>query len=296
VDLVPFKACPYDCVYCQLGPTRTLTCDRGVFAPVGVLVKEIERALEKGPAPDAITLAGSGEPTLYWLMGKLIAALKGITDIPVVLLTNGSLFWDAGVRKEAALADRVLPSLDAGDASTFRAVNRPHPDLGLDLVVAGMEAFRIEFAGPVWLEVMVVAGLNDHPDQIRAIADKVLRIRPDRIHLNTPVRPSPLGLQAVVPEERLRGFCSLFTPEAEVVADFKPAPNAVGVQDDGIGKRLLELLSRRPCTVEDASRGLSAAPNEVVKALATLEADGRVRRENQGPRLFFEIQRNGGSP
>ncbi len=287
VDLVPFKACSYDCLYCQLGPTRLLTTRRENFFPARALVEEVRHALERGPRPDVITLAGSGEPTLYRPLGRLITALKAITDIPVVLLTNGALFGDPALRREAALADRVLPSLDAGDEGLFRIMNRPHESLTIEGVVAGLERFRGEYAGPIWLEVMVVAGLSDGEPRMRLLAEQARRIGPDRIHLNTPVRPSPLGPLAIVPQDRLEALCSLFTPVAEVIADFKPGQKARAAQAGGIEDRLFELLSRRPCTVEDAAAGLGAAPNEVVNALAALESSGRVGSHIHDIRRFY---------
>ena len=202
VDLVPFKVCSYDCVYCQLGRTRWISCDREAFVPPARLVEEIRQALVQGPLPDVITLAGSGEPTLYEPLGELIRALKTLTGIPVALLTNGALFWKPEVRRDAALADLVLPSLDAGDEATFQAVNRPHPGLTLEETLQGLEARGI---------------------------------------------PSPAA-----------------------------APISL------LGERLRELLARRPCTVEDASRGLSVAPAEVSKVLAMLLERGQARREPQG--------------
>jgi wyosine [tRNA(Phe)-imidazoG37] synthetase (radical SAM superfamily) len=295
VDLVPFKACPYDCVYCQLGPTRRLTTSRQTFASVAAVVQSVRRALERGPEPDVITLAGSGEPTLYKPLGKLIESLKRISKTPVALLTNGALFSDSAVRREAALADLVLPSLDAGDEGFFRYVNRPHPSLTLEKVAAGLEAFRREYGGPIWLEVMVVAGLTDRPPRMKFIAEKVRRIAPDRVHLNTPVRPCPLGLSAVVPPGRLEELCRLFSPAAEAVADYR-AGRARGPRPSpaGAGERLMALLARRPCTVEDAAEGLGASPNEIVKALSALQAQGAVRSRAHGERVFFWA--GGGAP
>jgi wyosine [tRNA(Phe)-imidazoG37] synthetase (radical SAM superfamily) len=284
---VPMKSCPYDCIYCQLGPTRSLTVRRQTFAPVASIVDEVRRALDQREPPDAITLAGSGEPTLYRPMGALITALKAVTKIPVVLLTNGALFPDADLRREAALADRVMPSLDAGDEEFFRFVNRPHDTLTLENVVAGLEAFRAEYAGPIWLEVMVVARHTDRNLRLQRIAKQARRIRPDRIQLNTPVRPGRLGRSGIVERERLGELCALFTPKAEVIADFKATPASGFEGSEKLQRRLLDLLARRPCTLDDAVAGLSAPPNAVVKALTALQAAGLVREKRQGPQRYF---------
>jgi wyosine [tRNA(Phe)-imidazoG37] synthetase (radical SAM superfamily) len=296
VDLVPFKVCSYDCVYCQLGPTRRISCEREAFLPPARLIEEIRRALVQGPLPDVITLAGSGEPTLYEPLGELIRALKALTGIPVALLTNGALFWKPEVRRDAALADLVLPSLDAGDEATFQAVNRPHPRLTLEETLQGLEAFRDEFRGSLWLEVMMVSGLNTREDQVRAIAREARRFRPDRVQLNTPVRPSRLGPEAIVAPDRLQAWCPLFTPAAEVIAAFQGTPSPTAAPTSLLAERLRELLARRPCTVEDASRGLSAAPAEVSKALAILLERGQARREPQGELTYYVVPAGGGAP
>jgi wyosine [tRNA(Phe)-imidazoG37] synthetase (radical SAM superfamily) len=189
-----------------------------------------------------------------------------------------------------------MPSLDAGDEATFQAVNRPHADLSLEKVIEGLAAFRSEFAGSLWLEVMLVSRMNSQENQIRSIAREARRLRPDRIQLNTPVRPSCLGPDAIVTPDRLQAWCSLFTPTAEVIAAFKGLPSRYTAPIMPLAERLLDLLARRPCTVADASQGLSATPNEVIKALAILQDRGEVRREQQGERTFYVAPAGGGEP
>ncbi len=277
VDVVPLKACSYDCIYCQLGPTRTLSAERAAFFPVEQILADVRARMALWPPPDTITIAGSGEPTLYSELGRLIAGIKAITETRVALLTNGGLFDRPEVRAGARGADIVLPSLDAGDEKTFVEVNRPAPGITLAGVVEGLSAFRREFDGAIWLEVMVVAGINDSPAQIRRIASLAKRIAPDRVQLNTPVRPTFEERAAPVPAERLAELCGLFTPSAEVIAEFHPD---VATADERAAEssEVLELLLRRPCTMEDVAAGLDLHPNHVVKVLSDLERRGEVHR------------------
>ena len=287
VDVVPLKVCPYDCIYCQLGPTGTLSAERSFFFPVEEILADVERRLRLWPPPDVITVAGSGEPTLYAGLGALIIGIKGITEIPVALLTNGALFHRPDVRAEAAHADIVLPSLDAGDQAAFRMVNRPVSGLALRKVVDGLAAFRREYRGQIWLEVMVLAGINETPERVRAIAALAQRIAPDRIQLNTPVRPTFDERAAPVAVESLAELSRFFTPEAEVIAEWG------GRHEDGAAPRapesddVLALLRRRPCTVDDVAAGLGLHPNAVVKTLAGLEPQGEVHRVLSGGRVFW---------
>ena len=113
VDLVPLKTCSYDCIYCQLGNTTCRTTERKEWVPLDDVVLELKDRLSA--RPDYITLSGSGEPTLYSRGGELIDRIKAMTDVPVAVLTNGSLLWQKEVRKQLMKADLVIPSLDACD-------------------------------------------------------------------------------------------------------------------------------------------------------------------------------------
>jgi wyosine [tRNA(Phe)-imidazoG37] synthetase (radical SAM superfamily) len=287
VDVVPLKACPYDCIYCQLGSTRKLTAERVAFFPVDEILADVERRLQLWPPPDVLTIAGSGEPTLFTGLGALIDGIKRITDTRVALLTNGALFYRADVRAEAAHADIVLPSLDAGDEATFQVVNRPVAGLTLQKVVEGLAAFRRSYFGEIWLEVMIVAGFTDTPESVGSIAALSRRIAPDRVQLNTPVRPTFDERAAPVVAERLADLCRHFTPEAEVVAEWGGRAEGEDARRAPESDEVLTLLQRRPCTVDDVAAGLGLHPNAVVKLLATLERSGEVHRVLRNGRVFW---------
>jgi len=140
VDVVPLKTCTYDCIYCQLGRTTRKTTERREWVPLEDVISELAEKLSA--EPDYVTLSGSGEPTLYSRIGELIQRIKRLTDIPVAVLTNGSLLWDPGVRKDLLRADLVVPSLDAADAGMFRVVNRPHEDISFDQMLRGLKESR----------------------------------------------------------------------------------------------------------------------------------------------------------
>lgn len=293
VDLVPFKTCPYNCVYCQLGPTTRHTSERAPFFPVAAVTAEV---LERASAsrPDVITLAGSGEPTLFAGLGDLIEGIKAASDVPVALLTNGALFRDPEVRREAALADFVLPSLDAGDDAFFQWVNRPVEGLTLDEVTDGLVRFRDAYRGRIWLEVMVLQGYTELPQHLRAIAARARRIRPDAVQLNTPVRPAVFDFVRPLPEERLASLCSLFEPAAEVIAEARRATeSAPPARADA--ERILALLSRRPCTLEDVCTGLATVAPGTLKVLEALLREGRVSERLRAGRIFYQVKRHGGS-
>jgi len=285
VDLVPFKVCSLDCIYCQLGPTTTKTLDREEYVPVEELVEDVRAALANADRPDYITLAGSGEPTLHVHLDEIIARIKKLTDIPVALLTNGSLFFRRDVRQDAALADVVLPSLDAPDGQLFRRINRPHPGIEFARLVDGLVRFRDEYAGQVWLEVFLVKGINDTAADVAQFNGHIERIRPDRIHLNTAVRPAAEADVLPVAPGDLARLCQLFGPKASVAGgsgDTRSERHLAVTCD-----RVLDLLRRRPCTLHDVAAGLGIHVNEAAKHIQALLAKRNIIAERRSSETYY---------
>ncbi len=288
VDIVPPKICTLDCVYCQLGRTATSSTTRADFVDISAVLAEIEAKLKAGLKTDYITLGGSGEPTLNSRLGDLIDAVRRLTDIPVAILTNGTLLYRADVRAECAKADVVAPSLDAGDEAVFHAVNRPNPDITIEKLVSGMEQFRREFQGRIWLEVFLIAGVNTDDEQIEKIKRLIDRIRPDKVHLNTAVRPPAEPDVRAVPREMLDEIAERIGGICEVIGE---AP--VGSRDRHETRAeadVVSVLKRRPCTLEDICAGLGMTRHEAAKHIGHLQGVGRVRSESRGDVIYFHIR------
>jgi len=288
VDLVPFKTCSYDCVYCQLGRTTVRTLSRQEHVPVDEVLEELAGKLRKGPPPDAIGLAGSGEPTLHSRMGDLIAGIKRLTRIPVAVLTNGSLLWMPEVRVALADADLVLPSLDAGSPESFARINRPHPDISFERMVEGLIAFSLGYKGRTWLEVFVLAGRVNPKEEIARIAAITERMRLERVQLNTVSRPPADASAVAVSATILNGLRKHFSGPCEVIAEVLP-PLPDSAEPSPSVEGILALLRRRPCTVEGLARGLGLPPNEVLKLLEPLCARKALRTERRADALFYRV-------
>ncbi len=283
VDLVPFKICSYDCIYCQLGRTTCKTVKRREWVSMDAVLNELKQKLAS--RPDYITLSGSGEPTLHSRLGEIIEHIQAMSDVPVAVLTNGSLLWQKEVREELALADVVLPSLDAPDTERFEVINRPHPEVTFERLIEGLEALRREFSGQYWLEVMLMDGYTTLPPQVRQLAEHNRRIRPDKVQLNTVVRPPTEEYALAVPPERMAELARVFHPGAEVIAEYRGPPATVELEASS--KAILTLLRRRPCTMPDIAKGLGMKPVEVIKRLADLEARENICTEKCGRGLFY---------
>ena len=266
VDLVPFKTCSYDCIYCQLGRTTNKTIERKEWFPLDILLRQLEEKLSL--RPDYITLSGSGEPTLYSRCGELIDRIKQITNIPVAVLTNGSLLWMPEVRESLKRADLVIPSLDAGSDTLFRYINRPHTEITFEKMLNGLIAFRKDYPGPYWLEVFLAAGLSTTDKEIENLKSAIALIQPDKVQINTVTRPPAEPFVEPVPVSQLERIASQLFPNAEVIADYR----AISQRHECLSQQedILMLLKRRPCTIEDIANGLGMHRNETVKCIQAL--------------------------
>ncbi len=285
VDLVPFKTCSYDCVYCQLGRTTNKTAERKEWVPVEAVLDEIKHKLTS--RPDYITLSGSGEPTLHSRLGEIIEHVQAMSDVPVAVLTNGSLLWREDVREELALADVVLPSLDAGNEVLFNAVNRPHPEITFQRLLSGLEQFRREFSGEYWLEVLLLGGHTAPMAHVQEIAECVRRIRPNKVQLNTALRPPAESFAVPVSKACLTELGRLFTPKAEIIAEYHQRKQ--GYDESASEQAILELLRRRPCTEEDICAGLGMKPIQTAKYLASLEVCRRILGHKHGKNIYYRL-------
>lgn len=294
VDLVPLKACTFDCIYCQLGRTTDKTIARRDGLSVAEVLEEVRQRLPS--RPDTITLSGSGEPTLSKHLGDVIKGIRSMTDIPVAVLTNGSLLWIPAVREALRSASIIIPSLDAGDAEMFEAVNRPHPDITFQRVVEGLVAMRQAFPGAYWLEVMLLAGHTAIEAEVSKIAGLVERIRPDRVQINTATRPPAEPYATAASDARLRRLARLIPGHVEIIAHRKIGPSDPAVRDGA--EEILDLLLRRPCTMDDIQSALQIRHSEASKHLEVLTAKRLVTRRRAGGNIFYTAAKaaaNGGT-
>lgn len=283
IDLLPFKTCSFNCVFCQLGRTPSGTVERREFIPTSDVLAEFDRWVVEDGHADYVTLAGSGEPTLHTGFGRVLDRVRERTAIRSALLTNSSLLHLEEVRADAVRADVVKVSLSAWDGASFARVNRPHPSMVFDRMVEGMRQFRAEFRGELWLEVFLMAGINDRPDDVRRIASLAAGIGPDHVHLNSVARMPAESEARPVEAERLAELACLFTPAAEVVADaaaLRAVAARAPVPTADVDEVILGLVRRHPCTAADVASALGLDAADSVRRLDSLVAAGRARRES----------------
>ncbi len=290
VDIVPFKVCSFDCVYCQLGRTTELTVDRAEYVDADEIVNQVADSVSSGSRIDYISFSGSGEPTLNSQIGELISRLKGKTSIPVAVITNGSLLSDVRVRRDLREADLIVPSLDAAEEDTFQKVNRPHPSLHVAEIIEGLKSLKREVRGRVWLESMLVRGFNDQPSEIARLKEAIARIGPEKIQLNTVVRPPSENVAEPVCQDVLDRVKGTLGFRCEVVGD-GPEGSRIAHVTQAL-ERVRVLIERRPVTLAEIERSLGIHRNEVIKCLGLLKKEGKIRSRTHRGLEYYERSQN----
>jgi len=289
IDLVPMKTCTLNCIYCECGRTTHLTINRKEYVPLEDLKKELTHYLSHNPRPDYITFSGSGEPTLNSTIGDVIHFIKTQAfNIPVAVLTNGTLLFDKKVRGDLKEATVIIPSLDAATKKTFAKIVRPDPKINVDAIINGLIQLRKVYAGQIWLEIFIVPKINDTREELTALKNAIERIKPDQVHLNTLDRPGTvLDIRSATQEELVSILDFWQLDNAEIIAKAPKRKNLLSYRKDA-ESAILETVARRPCTLQDLAELLGLHAAEVNKYLDVLEGDKKIKIVKQNRGFFYQ--------
>ena len=289
IDLVPHKICTYDCIYCQIGSTTEKTLVRKEYAPVKEILEEVRSFLrEETSSVDHLSLSGSGEPTLHSRIRSVIEGIKAITSVPIAVITNGSLLYDEEVRQDLLGADIMLPSLDAVSADIFMRINRPHPEFSVEKAIEGLVEFRKVYKGQIWLEILFCKGVNDGKEELSKMKQAVGRIRPNRIHLNTVVRPPSEKWAVPLNQKEMEEIRAFFGDKASVISEFDRHPPIVSERD--VKQEILEILKRRPLSASDLSKGMGISKDELDNYINPLIEEGKIQSRPFGGSIYYEMK------
>ncbi len=289
VDLVPKKVCSLDCVYCEVGKTTHLTTVRKEYILYKKVVEELSRYFENNEDPDYITFSGFGEPTLNLRMGDILEFIKSEKpEVPVAVLTNGTLFSEPEVRNALKNADLILPSLDAATEKGFQKINRPAGHLKINEYIEGLITFRKEFKGKIWLEVLILPGYNNSEEELIALREAILKIKPDSVQLNTLDRPGTEADLRGATREELRSIIDFWGMENATIIAASPNRKNIRSYREDAEATIMETIERRPCTVQDLSEMTGLHVNEVNKYLDVLDAENKIETNRQKRGVFYK--------
>ncbi len=288
IDLVPRKVCSLDCVYCEVGKTTKLTLEQDEYIIYNKVIEELHHYFENNPDPDYFTFSGSGEPTLNSRIGDVLEFLKTKKpNIPVAVLTNGTLFSNPQIRESLMKANLVLPSLDAVTEEAFNKINRPAKGLTAKSCIEGLIEFSKEFKGKIWLEIFILPDYNNSEKDLLELKKAVKLINPNLVQLNTLDRPGTVdGLRAASLEELEHVIEVLDFPNTKIIASAPKRKEQKSYRDDA-ESAILGTIARRPCTLDDLVDILGMHISEVNKYLDVLEAEGRISAVKQDRGVFY---------
>jgi wyosine [tRNA(Phe)-imidazoG37] synthetase (radical SAM superfamily) len=312
IDLLPKKICNFDCIYCEVGTTTNLTCERGEYVPTGEIIAEIEEYCSdpaRMESVDVVTVTASGEPTLHAGLGRILRFLKERTGKPVAVLTNGTNLSRPDVVADLSHADVIIPSLDTVLPESFRRLNRPARCVDLEDMIEGLVRFSHEFRGEIWLEILLVRGVNDNRENIDALIRVIRRMKLSRVQLNTVARPPLEKFAQPVSREDLQKIAARIAagsgvPLVEIIAhgisrfelsgeEERPKIKFDYLKQEELIEDILHMLQRRPCTTEDINRTFALNGSEKVGLLLEpFVKSGKIRKRIHEDKIYFQYGGN----
>ena len=294
VDLVPFKTCSLNCVYCESGVTTTFSRERREYIPVDKVIEELDDLLSKDPKIDFMTFSGAGEPTLNSGIGKVISFVKSkYPKYKICLLTNGTLLDDPQVLAEIAKVDLCIPSLDASCEDEFNVINRPCSELDFKTCVDALIKYCRTSKSEIWLELFIVPGKNDSEESIKRFTEIVSQAKPDKVQLNTLDRPGTVDWITPSSGENTMRFVKALEPlvPVEAVGPFKYKSPSLQKQftPETIDKLIIELISRRPSTLSDMAETFGAASEKIKDRLEHLLQSGKIKSKVSDRGEFYSL-------
>ena len=286
ISPIPKKTCNYSCIYCQLGRTDKMTDQRNMFYPVEDIVKEFEEYKNDQDKFDVVSIVGEGEPTLYAGLGELIRGLKEKTDKPIAVITNSALLSDAQVRKELSYADIVLPSMDSYNEEKYKKIDRPHGRIHFCDTYEGLIQFSKEFRGQIYMEIMLMDGINDAEADLKEFREALKPVRYDKLYINTPVRPPAEAYARISSQENI-------SRAVEILGGISIDALASGtffseIEDDY--DAILSIIGRHPMNQHEIAGFLDSRGNKDPEAVfERLKQDEKVRKTEYKGYITFRL-------
>lgn len=216
INLLPEdgKVCTFDCIYCECGfnrdhrPTRPLPTRDEVCAALEARLRDMKA---NGPAPDVLTFAGNGEPTVHPRFADIIDDTICLRDryfpeARISVLSNATQLHRPDVFEALMRVDNNILKLDTVSEDYIRSVDRPTGAYSVDRVVEQLRAFR----GHAIIQTMFMRGTsadgrdvtNTGEEYVGPWLKAVETIRPQSVMIYTIDRETPdHGLRKATHEE-----------------------------------------------------------------------------------------------
>ncbi len=293
ISPIPDKTCNYSCIYCMLGRTDHFTNQRREYYKVEDILAELSDALASvSPPPDHISIVGNGEPTLYLRLRELIQGVRNLSGIPVAVITNGALLSEPAVRLALQEADIVLTSFNAPTDELFRRIDRPCPEVTFNTMKQGLLEFaHMPGRGQLWVEMMLLEGINDSPETLEQARWVLQEVGPDRVFVDTPLRPPAEDFARPVSPEMLAKAEETLGGAQLSGFDFGAFTLPIGTNPVDT---LAEICKRHPMREDQVLELLTNSGMDPLPVLDAVRADPRFLMERYGGQTFFLVREQNG--
>jgi wyosine [tRNA(Phe)-imidazoG37] synthetase (radical SAM superfamily) len=285
VELVPSKICSMDCLYCEVGKTTTLTTLRASYLPWEEIEKALYEAKEREEEYEVLTFTGSGEPTLNIHFERAVEFARNLIKKPISVLTNSSTLNIETVRRALSEVDYVLASLDAAREKSFKLVNRPAEGVSLKEIILGLKNLREEMKGELWLEILLVKGVNDSEEDLKVLREVIEYINPHKVQLNTVVRPPAYAVAKPLSFEELEKVRTFLGEKAEIITPKDKKIEGLSFKRD-LEELLFDYLSRRPAPLTELTEVFKDS-EELKRVLQNLIKEGKIKRLLYQGEVYF---------
>ena len=215
INLLPldYKYCNFDCIYCECGRTYKNKFKGKQFHRRSEVKKRLEETLLKmkteNLAPDVITFAGNGEPTIHPDFEHIIndtieVRNKYFPEARIAVLSNATLIHKKSVFNALNKVDDNILKLDSAVDETVKFMNNPAPGFTVKKLVENLKKFN----GNLIIQTMFLAGTykgksadNTSDKEISAWLTLLKEIKPKKVMIYTIERDTPSeNLKKVKPE------------------------------------------------------------------------------------------------
>ncbi|GAU07928.1 radical SAM protein [Desulfoplanes formicivorans] len=297
LDLLGRPICDFDCLYCEVGKTRVHTLARQPWVRAEAILTELENWLSLGlPRPEYITLGGKGEPCLNSEMAAVIQGVHRLApDIPVAVLTNGTLLGNPEVQQALKEAQVVLPSMDTLIEQEFVRLNRPCPGLDLEAIRTGILEWGAGYGGAIYLEILLVAGINDSEANLQAMGPFCKALAPDRIDVVTMTRPGAFSVARPVDQatlDRWRQVLNVNNGSRDFLAHVRQSANfqsPATMTDDQLTKAILHSIAIRPQTVPQIAMAMGVREERVGNIIEHLATKRQITGIPDAGTMFYAL-------
>ena len=296
VDLIPFKTCSLNCVYCECGLTTNLTTKTDEYVPTDEVIAELDALLSTNPKLDFVTFSGNGEPTLHSGLLKIAGHIK--TNYPqykVCLITNSTMlahpdFMRNILNNDHSFIDVIMPSLDAISQEVYEKIDQPEQSIKAKDVTQALIEFSQQFKGQIWLEIFILPGVNDTESELNHFQKALKEMRVDKILLNCLDRPAPYNWVKPATQEQMQAVKNFFDDqniETTIIGKVRAA-TAHEISADP-KTTIVELISRRPATLLDLAQAVGKPQSHVSKLLQELSTTHQLKETKETRGTFYRI-------